>query len=153
MIQTINLRDLTYRLLRKQPDLSVWVQVCEVYIDASVPLDGDFLTRLVIECRFPAIANLFAKNIHRLLGCLITGIPIPIYIKYQNELIAAYRPIQHLQLKSIIRGFTMLTSTIDTQSHPTTKQSTIDLTQIPAPMQEMVREHWQNPGINNVYQQ
>jgi hypothetical protein len=145
MIQTINLQNLTSRLLRQHPDLSVWLQVCEIYIDKfegdSVPrLRSDFSTRLVIECRFPAVADLFLQNIHRFLGCLINAVPIPIHVEQNNEPIVKYRPIEHLQLKSTIRGFTMLASTIDTTKQQQIKENTIDLVQIPSPMQEMVRE-------------
>ena len=145
MTQTLNLQNLISRLLCQHPDLSAWMQVCEVYIDriggtSATHLESDFSTKLAIECRFPAVANLFAKNILRLLTSLTAGIPMPIHIKLQSELIVAYHPLPRLQLKSTIRGFTMLASTIDTQAPQKTKEHTIDLTQIPSPMQEMVRE-------------
>lgn len=101
---------------------------------------GDFRTRFVIDCQFYAVANLFIENIHELLRCLVKGIPLPIHFIHENRLIAAYRPIEHLQLKSIIRGFTVLASTIDTTRQQQIKENTIDLIQIPSPMQEMVRE-------------
>lgn len=148
MIQTtINLQNLTQRLLSKHPDLSTWLQVCEIYIDkiegSSVPelFCGDFSTKLAIECRFPAVADLFVKNAPSLLQSLTAGIPMPIHIKLQDKLIAAYHPLARLQLESTIRGFTMLASTIDTQrQQQQIKENTIDLTQIPSPIQEMVRE-------------
>lgn len=146
MTQTINLQKLTSRLLRRHPNLSAWLQVCEIYIDEfrgdSLPrFVGDFQTRLVIDCRFSAVADLFVKNIQELLVNLIVGIPMPIHFVHENQLIAAYRPLTHLQLKTRLRGFTMLASTIDTtKQQQQIKENTIDLVQIPSPMQEMVRE-------------
>ncbi|BDA74381.1 hypothetical protein CAL7716_085470 [Calothrix sp. PCC 7716] len=143
---TIDFKSIVRRLLRNQPHLAAWTDVCEIYIDK---FDNHFSTCLIIDCQFEALASFFIQNVNALLGPIADTSPIPVRIIHEDSLIAAYLPLLELSPNEGVTGLIMVTTTLQ-QAQTNNQQAiaeSIGLNQIPTSMQDLVIEQVASLGL------
>lgn len=143
---TLDCKSIVRRLLRNQPHLAAWADICEICIDK---FDNHFSTCLIIDCRFEALASFFIQNIKALLEPIASASPIPARIIYEDKLIAAYLPLLELSPNEGVTGLIMVTTTLQ-QAQADLQQAiteSIGLNQIPTSMQELVIEQVASLGL------
>jgi hypothetical protein len=143
---TIDCKSIVRRLLRNQPHLAAWTDVCDIYIDK---FGNHFSTCLIIDCRYEALASFFIQNTKALLEPIAKTSPIPVRIIYEDSLIAAYLPLLELSPNEGATGLTMVTTTLQ-QAQTNNQQAIIEsigLNQIPTSMQDLVIEQVASLGL------
>jgi hypothetical protein len=139
-VLTLNLHTVIFRLLYKLPSLAAWLDFCDIYLEKDV---GHFNTQLIIECQFSAVAELFLSQHRALINAIALGVPMNISIVYRGRVVVAYRgkDLQSLhQATSNVRGYTMVSTTIERNTTISNTQAIVNLGNITEPIQGMIRQ-------------
>lgn len=136
---TLDCKSIVRRLLRNQPHLAAWTDICEIYIDK---FDNHFSTCLIIDCRFKALASFFTLNSKTLFEQMVDAMPIPVRIIHENNLIIAYLPLLELSPANKATGLIMVTTLQQAQQSQSqiVVEPSIGMGQIPSSMQDLIRE-------------